>query len=84
MRFNNGASAGFSRPFLQGLEAATPEQSSDIVIEGGVGLLWPQVGDDAAHYVPNMLDGYFGRWIAELSCRPDATARSGVHLPPPR
>ena len=80
VRFKNGVGAIFPRRLLQGLEAASAEQLSDIVIEGGAGLLWPKLGDECAHFVPNMLEGYFGtrKWMAELNGRKGGSSTSAA------
>jgi hypothetical protein len=61
--FDNGIEIRFPRASLEGLANASTEQLSHIVIEGGIGLAWPSIGDDVAHYIPNLMDGF------EVSCR---------------
>jgi hypothetical protein len=63
VQFDNGIEVRFPRASIDGLADATLEQLSNIVIEGGVGLAWPSLGDDVAAYIPNMMDGF------EVSCR---------------
>jgi hypothetical protein len=61
--FDSGIEVRFPRARLEGLANATADQLSNIAIEGGVGLAWPDVGDEVAHYIPNLMDGF------EVSCR---------------
>jgi hypothetical protein len=67
VRFDNGNSLHVLRANLQGLENATVDQVSDVVIEGpGTGLHWPHL--DVDHYIPALLEGVFGtrRWMSDL------------------
>jgi len=60
----------FARHRLQGLQDATPEQLSQMELEGGgTGIVWPTL--DIAHYIPGLLAGVFGtaRWMAALNGR---------------
>jgi hypothetical protein len=61
LEFDDGIEVRLPRRLIEGLENANAEQLSHIVIEGpGMGLAWPDLGENVAHYVPNLMDGIFG------------------------
>ncbi len=65
VRLSSGMDLAFAPRDVQGLEAATPEQLSEVVIEGvGHGLHWPNL--DADVYIPSLLKGDTGTksWMA--------------------
>jgi len=66
----DGLLLGFPRRRLQGLEDAAPDALADIALEGGgTGLFWPRL--DVAHFLPGLLDGFFGTraWMTNLARR---------------
>lgn len=76
--FDNGIEIRFPRAGLEGLASASIEQVSNIAIEGGMSLAWPSIGDDVAHYIPNLMDSF------QLSCRAaaDMGRRGGAKKSP--
>ncbi len=68
LELTSGHRAIFPRECLQGLQAGTVEQLSNIVILGaGTGLHWPAF--DTAFYVPELLQGNYGsrEWMQSLA-----------------
>jgi len=68
--FDDGIEVRFPRIKVQGLENATPDQISSMVVEHAVAIAWPKI-DGLKHYIPHMMDGIFGtrRHMAELGRR---------------
>jgi hypothetical protein len=70
LKINDGRRLAIPREDLQGLENATPEQASDIVIGlHGTDLRWPQL--DVDHYLPHLLEHRYGNdsWMERLQRR---------------
>jgi hypothetical protein len=67
--FENGIEVRFPRKSLRGLENATSAQISNITIDVGNWLLWPDL--DVDHYLPQLMDGFASscRIMAELGRR---------------
>lgn len=70
VKLENGAFFGVPPSLLQGLEDATAEQLSDVVVSSqGALVVWPKA--DVAHGVANLLAGVFGAkwWLREHAAR---------------
>lgn len=66
-RGGGGVQFSIPRKYLQGLEAASPRELSEIELWGsGTGLHWPRL--DVDHYVPGLLNNIFGtrKWMSHL------------------
>jgi hypothetical protein len=69
-----GAELAIPRKLLQGLTDADPAEVAKFELEAdGAALHWESL--DVDHYIPALMDGYFGndRWMSELGKRGGAS-----------